>query len=277
MDRRGEDAYRSLKIALEANIFYHDQDRKWQIQLHMLASACQLKDYQRINDIGRALTFYHPLDEDILRLFNVCLVGGPDAAAAFGLQSNGKFFTRQCRLIEQNIEEFKRRTGNRKVPDEYRKPLYLMNAGHSMQLARSYGGSLSYYIRAYQHDPKDPLVNLCCGVACLHRAMQRTTENRHEQIMQALTFLFQYYELSGQSLEANYNIARALHQIGNKIDQHNAIGLLHLAIPYYERVLAWAESESHLKRETAYNLAIFYSSIGSPALAKGLMTKYLVF
>ncbi len=55
------------------------------------------------------------------------------------------------------------------------------------------------------------------------------------------------------------------------------IGLLHLAIPYYERVLAWSESESQLKRETAYNLAIYYSSIGSPALAHELITKHLVF
>lgn len=80
----------------------------------------------------------------------------------------------------------------------------------------------------------DPLINLSLGIAFIHRAMNRQTDNRHLQIVQVggveahvavehltpfhsvkgFTFLFKYYDLKGGNEEACYNIARAFHQIG---------------------------------------------------------------
>lgn len=60
--------------------------------------------------------------------------------------------------------------------------------------------SLVYYTQAYALAPKDPLINLCLGLTYLHRAMQRQTENRHLQIVQAFALIFKYYRLRNSSL-----------------------------------------------------------------------------
>lgn len=41
-----------------------------------------------------------------------------------------------------------------------------------------------YFLRAHKIIPLEPLVNLCLGIAYLHRAMQRQTDNRHHQVAQ---------------------------------------------------------------------------------------------
>jgi general transcription factor 3C polypeptide 3 (transcription factor C subunit 4) len=52
--------------------------------------------------------------------------------------------------------------------------------------------------------------------------------------MQGFTFLFRYHELAEASCDANFNLARAFHQVG----------LTHLATPYYEKVLEQSEVRS---------------------------------
>ena len=53
------------------------------------------------------------------------------------------------------------------------------------------------------------------GIAYLHCAMQRKSDNRHQGIVQGFTFLHQYYKLRNENQEANFNLGRAYHQIGN--------------------------------------------------------------
>ena len=67
------------------------------------------------------------------------------------------------------------------------------------------------------------MINFSIGVAYLHRSMQRQSDNRHWEVLQAMAFLFEYYASREKAStrgrwdelqEAEYNIGRALHQIG---------------------------------------------------------------
>ncbi len=109
----------------------------------------------------------------------------------------------------------------------------------------------------------------------------------------------EYAALRRNPQEAAYNLGRAAHQMG----------LLHLAVPLYERALAepgpdpghtldpnaaaadgqdpaapWLDgagapkaSALCLKREAAHNLAQLYRATGAPGLARQLVRRYLVF
>lgn len=178
-------------------------------------------------------------------------------------------------------------------------PVLLTLYGHLLHVARNYLGAVVYYARAFVQAPKDPMINLSLGLAYLHRAMQRQTDNRHLQIAQGFTFLFRYYKIRGgdnndglciYAQEAN-NIARAFHQLG----------LVHLAVPYYEKVLTLPsqlkcvrlaeratgsvdmdtleddeleEDASDLSREAAYNLSMIYVTSGSKGLAQDVLMRY---
>lgn len=110
-------------------------------------------------------------------------------------------------------------------------------------------------------------------------------------------FVFEYVRLSGHNQESEYNTGRAFH----------LLGLTHLAVPHYEKVLCmpprsmqgirqerhietaykWPlseeeerelgeelDDESDLKREAAYNLHLIYITSGSMNLAQILLLKY---
>lgn len=112
-----------------------------------------------------------------------------------------------------------------------------------------------------------------------------------------MLFMQEYMNIMGRCQESEYNMAVAFH----------LIGLTHLAVPHYERVLClpskakahiekekpiedvykWPVDdmdedededeeydETDLKHEAAYNLHLIYVINGSPALAEILMMKY---
>lgn len=94
-------------------------------------------------------------------------------------------------------------------------------------------------------------------------------------VLQALSFLGLYKEHrladTGEAMcqETEYNTGRLLHHIG----------LFHLAVPHYERVLCMARQGIKvgfdMHREAAYNLALIYTLSGSPQLARGLYETHL--
>lgn len=123
--------------------------------------------------------------------------------------------------------------------------------------------------------------------------MQRQAENRHMQALQAMTFLFEYYDIrcdqepkdvedemekemvkDAYKQEADYNVARSF--------QH--LGLTHLALPYYQLCLdasdKWKKRgktlEGDLVWEAAYNLEMIYVTSGNPAAAMEVAEKWLV-
>lgn len=69
-----------------------------------------------------------------------------------------------------------------------------------------------------------------------------------------------------------YNLGRAYHQLG----------IVHLAVPYYEKVLSLEPPANYpnrgraydLKPEAAYNLSLIYSASGSTELAAKMLRTY---
>lgn len=99
--------------------------------------------------------------------------------------------------------------------------------------------------------------------------------------MQGISFMTNYYEARKMSAcleereEAHYNMARTYHMLG----------LSHLAIPFYTKVLREEEEETasggqagreDLVIEAAYNLQTIYAVAGNLALAKAVTEKWLV-
>ena len=60
--------------------------------------------------------------------------------------------------------------------------------GHMLSAGKSYASELFYFLLANHLVPDDPVICLSAATAYLYRAMQRQSENRHLQILQAMFF-----------------------------------------------------------------------------------------
>ncbi|WFC97699.1 hypothetical protein MYAM1_000418 [Malassezia yamatoensis] len=139
-------------------------------------------------------------------------------------------------------------------------PISEMFYGYLMLCAGSYQPAMGYLLRALALLPNDPLLCLLCSVACFGRATNRQVDNRNHTIVQGLSILSHYAQLRPDSAEAEYNFARAYHQLG----------LAHLAIPRYERVLNMAQD--NLQPSQGYSMAqvggqgLTYEEVASSSL-----------
>ncbi|CAI5709244.1 unnamed protein product [Peronospora farinosa] len=170
----------------------------------------------------------------------------------------------------------------RDAPESY--PAILL-AGHQSSAWDIASLTVGELTLAHQKHPNDPLTIFCIGLAFLSASMQRTINDRQHTVAKAFAFLQQYERVritapsdispNIRQVEAWYNIGRA----------HQQLGLFHLAIAMYERVLRFFETckkQKHdvppqylLCRETAYNLSLIYKQSGANDLARYLIAKYL--
>jgi general transcription factor 3C polypeptide 3 (transcription factor C subunit 4) len=147
-------------------------------------------------------------------------------------------------------------------------PMILCISGHLALIGRSFLQAVEQYTIAYELYPHDPLINMCLGIALIHRAMSRLEPSRQMQLLRGFSFLFRYHDLvckeqePEKEAEALYNLGRAFHQIGE----------LNWSSVYYEKVLE-REGEFY-KCQAAYNMSLIYVSVGSPLLARQLLRKY---
>ncbi|XP_069128663.1 LOW QUALITY PROTEIN: general transcription factor 3C polypeptide 3-like [Argopecten irradians] len=144
--------------------------------------------------------------------------------------------------------------------------------GHNANLSGTYKYALGEYVSVLRSRPKDPLVSLCIGLTFIHLAAQKFSAKKHFLLTQGLVFLHNYSELRGECQETNFNIGRALHQLG----------LTYAAIHYYQKVLDMKpilddpDGILDLTYEAAYNLALIYQNSESHDLAAHIVNKYLV-
>ncbi|KND00364.1 transcription factor TFIIIC subunit TFC4 [Spizellomyces punctatus DAOM BR117] len=266
MDGKEDDAQTTLKAAFDANVFYHDELRKVRLRLHMISVAIYAGNAARVTDICRWFCQYRPFSNDVYRLYSAMQAGGSEAVSCYAMNSSVKYFMRQLKAMNKAGKAHPNKP-------EYKNALLMTTYGHILQAGRSYLGAIAFYLKAYHLCPNDPLINFSLGLAHLHRGMQRKSDNRHMHIMQGFTFIMRYYELRNENVEASYNVGRAFHQIG----------LTHLAIPYYEKVLQGSDkgktvdAAQDLKGEAAYNLSMIYVGNGSMGLAEQLLKKYCTF
>ena len=125
------------------------------------------------------------------------------------------------------------------------------------------------------------MIKLSLGLAYLHYALKRQSENRHYLIMQGFSFLQKYYndrrgsKVLSERQEAEFNLGRAYHMLG----------LTHLAIPYYERCLDLSRafdgggSESYLEdfaQDAAFTLQGIWAASGRIERAQAVTERWLV-
>uniref|UniRef100_A0A8B9TE63 General transcription factor IIIC subunit 3 n=1 Tax=Anas platyrhynchos TaxID=8839 RepID=A0A8B9TE63_ANAPL len=158
-----------------------------------------------------------------------------------------------------------------KNPDNH--ALCVLN-GHNAFVSGSFKHALGQYVQAFRAKPDEPLYSLCIGLTFIHMASQKYVLKRHALLVQGFSFLFRYLDLRGPCQESFYNLGRSLHQLG----------LLHLAIHYYQKVLELPPptlegietDQTDLRRDTAFNLSLIYQSSGNTRMAQKMLYTYAV-
>ncbi|KAK9448273.1 uncharacterized protein V1518DRAFT_418503 [Limtongia smithiae] len=307
-----EDAYSVLRRAKDANVFVQDKERVRIMDLVHFSCAIHSEDYRTSMELVRGLilrqeTMFSPM---MYKLFLASVPSGVRAQDMFNLAGTQKYLLRQVkgldsvvqgRAIEGSLKVAAHATssGTSETLRKEALPMLLTLYGQILAASRSHVPSLSYYMRSFEIVPRDPMVLFSIGLAHLHRAMQRQTNNRHLQIVQGLSYLTEYGRVRvetalslfdnnrravwAEEQEVNYNIGRAFHMLG----------LLTLAANYYEMVLQIepvtdnevegdaeckevASRDYDLRMEAAYNLQLVYMMSGNSRLARMVVDKYLV-
>ncbi|KAF2093231.1 TPR-like protein, partial [Rhizodiscina lignyota] len=158
---------------------------------------------------------------------------------------------------------------------------HVMLAGGMMQNA------LYYYFRALALAPEDPILHLCISNAFIDHAFKRLNENRTYFTQQGVAFMMKYYDLRTRDgikihiQEAEFNVARMWHYLG----------LVHLALPRYEKVLEMheevekeqnefrqgrGEEAESFAAEAAYALSTTLTMSSDVATARRLREKWMV-
>ncbi|WVQ98069.1 hypothetical protein IAU59_005191 [Kwoniella sp. CBS 9459] len=161
-------------------------------------------------------------------------------------------------------------------PDLPTKGSPYLNVLHAEMLlsSKSYQTALFYLFRAFEIDQYNPFICFLIAQAFFGRATNRQSDNRNYQIAQGLAFLTRYRKLSAQDPESletvEYNYARSFH----------GLGVPHLAVEHYERVLSSVERrmdasddpeairDSSLAYEAAHNLMLLYATAGNNKLVR---------
>ncbi|KAK5135014.1 hypothetical protein LTR08_005674 [Meristemomyces frigidus] len=164
-------------------------------------------------------------------------------------------------------------------------PGVLMLYGNMLAESNNHAaGALAYFYRALALLPNSFSVHLSIASVYIQGAMRKRTDNRHHGVQQGLSFLQSYYELrtasgkAGHLQEAEYNRAKTWH----------VLGLAHLAIPAFEKVLALSESVraeaiaqsepevEDFALEAAFALQQLYALVGNDEAARAITEEWLV-
>ncbi|KAK2489896.1 hypothetical protein MC885_013088 [Smutsia gigantea] len=130
------------------------------------------------------------------------------------------------------------------------------------------------YVQAFRTHPHEPLYSLCIGLTFIHMASQKYVISLDFSLLDII-FSKNEYSLCfyySASKESFYNLGRGLHQLG----------LIHLAIHYYQKALELLPlvvegievDQLDLRRDTAYNLSLIYQSSGNIGMAQKLLYTY---
>ncbi|KAG2220363.1 hypothetical protein INT45_010749 [Circinella minor] len=344
-----ETAYDVLKRVSEANVFYHDPQKIQAIKLALLGCSLINNNDVIKYEVQRWFMTIDRFKPYPYHLMLATTKSGPNSLLQYTGFNHMKYMMRTVRLIDTSlIEESKKKSYNKRgsikpmndtisgieadpsatmarlnfnelfeVPDDQDRqtvlsmhergqeiptvpiPIHLNMFGFQLTIGKTFNGACLLLMRAYALEPNDPINTLSLAVTLFMRAMNRRTTNRHFQIMQGFYFLNKYRKLRGYCQETEYNFGRAFH----------LLGLTHLAVPHYERVLVMSsanekgkiseesiesiyeydeeyednkmeeeddddDDDSSFKKEAAYNLHLIYVTSGAPHLAKLLLAKY---
>jgi general transcription factor 3C polypeptide 3 (transcription factor C subunit 4) len=274
--RSAESAYETLRAARNASVFHLDEVRNSIIVLVFISCALLSGDFQTANDYVRQYLLAHQFENDGYRIYGAAFASGVSATELYHSSQNQKFFLRQVKAIDSVVEN-RQITGAARVTSSSKvdalNPNLLLLYAHIMLTGKSYVPCAHYLARAAPLMDSDPLVLLTHGVLHIHRALQRQTNNRHLQIVQGLSYLFDYRDMrkkngSNEDQETLYNLGRAFQMLG----------LSSFAATYYHKVLEIKDVPGifDLRRDAAYNLQLIYTLSGNPALARSIIDENIV-
>lgn len=305
-DGKRQESYSVLDIAGACNVFYCNKSYMYLITLAGGVCALLVEDDEKVSTVARYFMTTYQFTTDTYRLYSAFFRICP--RPNLGWFNSGvlqKFIMRQLKAVDFCLARpndrarpmFDERSGffnkdlegDPVLPTRFDIPLLFLY-GQILYAAGSYTYALNYFYRARSLDPSHPLINLSLGLAYIHHAIKRQSMNRHQMIMQGLVFIYQYYDkrmesdLLAERQEALYNVGRTFH----------LLGLIHLAIPRYEKVLQISEelrvlrqqdrvlSEEEIKHQedfgidAAFALQGLYAFAGNMARAKAVVDKWMV-
>lgn len=216
---------------------------------------------------------------DSFRLYLASMIPNLELAETFADSPSQKFMLRQVKAFDYLKDESKENIAGKvtvtRTNVDLSKDHFLVNYTYAAYLFtnKSYYSALIYLLKLYQTYPDNPDLLFLMALSHLHRSIQRKTLNTGFQILQGLTYLLEWTKTKDLSdpysrMEAFYNVGRSF----------NLLGLDHLAIGFYEKVLEIEVDDPayDLKMEAAHNLYSIYCMNKNFLQAEAIMEKYLV-
>ncbi|KAL9098728.1 MAG: hypothetical protein Q9163_005663 [Psora crenata] len=246
-------AYEVIASAYSANVFYHSPKALVAIHVCWLSCALLCEDDETLCNVSRWFMTEYQLITDSYRLFSALnRLCSTRSNSWYNCGPSQKYVLRQLKAMdlsllgERHKKGFFQARASFTAKDSIRSPIVaenidvslLMLYGHILYAGKSYPYAVNYFLRALASDPSNPIIKLSLALGYIHWAFKRQAQNRHQILMQGFAFLMEYYDSrqeSGncsQKQEAEYNVGRAYH----------LLGLINLAIPYYERCLALGDA-----------------------------------
>ncbi|XP_058794827.1 general transcription factor 3C polypeptide 3-like isoform X4 [Phymastichus coffea] len=258
--------------------------QEFNLVLQMCHLACKLKKYglmQRICFTTLTSKRFAAENSQIMYLCLIACIRNNDSFAGFNIVRElvrSKKRSKAWNLLNIIIQRAEDSRHNRFMMRQLGKEdvfsyLHILHANNCL-VSGTYKYALNDYISLFKVKPS-ALLALLVAVTCLQMACQKFSSKKNQLVTQAMAFLKTYMELRGEqgSQEANYNMARALHQLG----------LLTGAIHFYSKVLELpapelVEQHSNLldlKKEAAFNMHLIYMQSENHQLARTFLENYI--
>ncbi|KAM4602084.1 general transcription factor 3C polypeptide 3 [Polymixia lowei] len=244
--------YKEAELLVDSSMeffsFYENKQRRKELEFFGLSAAFLDHNYRKAYDYIRVMLMDTVERPQLWNVFNQVT-----------LNSQHQRHHRFClRLMLKN-------------PDNH---ALCVLCGHNAMVSGSFKHALGQYVQAFRTHPRYPLYSLCMGLTFFHMASQKFVAKRHPLLMQGFSFLWRYVELRGECQETMYNLGRALHQLG----------LVHLAIHYYQKALTLppctlegiTDDQVDLRREAAFNLSLIYQASGNIEMARHLINTHCI-
>jgi general transcription factor 3C polypeptide 3 (transcription factor C subunit 4) len=159
--------------------------------------------------------------------------------------------TRNSKNPPKTVSLTTRHDNGELIPAEDMDVALLVLYGHILYSGNSFYPALNYYFRAYALDPENPGILLPIALCYIHHALKRQADNRHYLILQGLSFMSLYRKVRCQkkvdqdvNKDANEQTQTDISLLSERQEVefnygrvYHSLGLLHQAIPCYERAL----------------------------------------
>jgi general transcription factor 3C polypeptide 3 (transcription factor C subunit 4) len=298
LNGRKEQSAEVIKNIENSTVIYPEPDRYFLVRVASLRRSIIVNDEEKALEECRWFSKRYELASDSCRLPSAVARALDVNPESFRAGPEQKFWMRQIKVMDFSLLDEKHRNvfqfsdGNRvKWTDNGRTdgnlyklkeldPELLALYGHQMLVGGSPITALNYYFRAYALKPDDAIINLCLGLAYVQLAFKRQSINRQYQLQQGLAFITRYRSKRMERPEACYK-QEAEFNMG--VIWHS-LGLMHLALPAYDRCLELADQvrreksvpEEDFAIEAAYAKRCILATNGDLKGALKVTKEYLV-